>query len=60
MKKYNVRINFFWDEWDDMREFVVEVPENVTIEEIKETLVKTHICLCKEDYEDAEKIQKHF
>lgn len=42
MKRFSMRINYFWDDEDDMWEFVIVVPNNVTIEEIKETLIKTH------------------
>lgn len=52
MKKYNMRINFFWDDEDDMLEFVFIVPNYVSIENIKETLVKTHHFLDFEDETD--------
>ena len=52
MKRYSIRINFFWDDGDDMLEFVFVVPNNVTMEEIKETLIKTHNFLDREDETD--------
>lgn len=42
MKKLNLRINFFWDDGDDMWEFILKVPNNVTVDEVKENLTKTH------------------
>lgn len=52
MKKFNLRINFFWDDGDDMKEFVLTVPDNVNIEEIEGVLFKTHNYLCMEDETD--------
>ena len=52
MKKFNLRINFFWDDGDDMWEFSLTVPDNVSIEQIKETLIKTHDYLDMEDETD--------
>lgn len=49
MKKYNLRIDFFWDDGDDMWEFKIEVPENVTVEEIENILFETHTYLDMED-----------
>ena len=52
MKKFNLRINFFWDDGDDMWEFRLTVPDNISIEQIKETLIKTHDYLDMEDEMD--------
>lgn len=42
MKKLTLRINFFWDDGEDMQEFTLKVPSNVTIDQVKDTLIKTH------------------
>ena len=52
MKKFNLRINFFWDDEDDMWKFKLTVPNNVKIEEVKEILFKTHEYLDMEDETD--------
>lgn len=52
MKKFNLRINFFWDDGDDMKEFALTVPDNVNTEEIKEALIKEHKYLDLEDETD--------
>lgn len=57
MKKLNLRINFFWDDGDDICEFVLTVPDNVTELEVSEILSKEHHHLCFEDDEDLYGIQ---
>lgn len=57
MKKLNLRINFFWDDCDDIWEFVLTVPENVTELEVSEILIKEHNYLNMEDDEDLYGIQ---
>lgn len=52
MKKFNLRMNFFWDDGDDMRKFRLTVPDNIEIEEVKEILIKTHEYLDIEDETD--------
>lgn len=49
MKKYNLKINFFWDNKIDMREFSIYVPNKTTIEEVSEALKKIHKYLDTED-----------
>ena len=49
MKKYNLRINFFWDDGDDMQEFSIFVSNKTTIEEIKQALFDYHRYLDTED-----------
>lgn len=39
MKILNVRLNFFWDDEDDMQEFQLSVPDKVTIDHVEEVLV---------------------
>lgn len=41
-KTYTMRINFFWDDGDDVWEFRIIVPENVTEDEVKAALFKSH------------------
>ena len=41
-KTYTMRINFFWDDGDDIWEFRIIVPENVTEDEVKAALFKSH------------------
>lgn len=52
MKKFNLRINFFWDDGDDMWEFSLTVPNNISTEEVKDALIKTHNYLDMEDETD--------
>ena len=52
MKKINLRINFFWDDGDDIWEFILTVPNNVTELEVSEILSKEHDYLDTEDDED--------
>ena len=47
-----MRINFFWDDGDDIQEFALTVPDNVNVEEIEEVLFKTHNYLDREDETD--------
>ena len=51
MKKYKVRINFVWDyEYqNDTGEFIIVVPNDVTVEEIEKILSDSHNYLCDED-----------
>lgn len=42
MKKYNLRVNFPWNGMYDMWEFRITVPNNVTVEEVTEALLKAH------------------
>lgn len=52
MKKYNLRIYFFWDDCDDVYEFSIDVPQNVTVSEIEEALIESHVYLDTEDETD--------
>lgn len=52
MKKLNLRIDFFWDDGDDMWEFILKVPSNVTVNEVNDTLTKAHHYLDMEDDTD--------
>ena len=52
MRTLNLRINFFWDDGDDMETFELTVPKSVSNEEILDTLKKEHEYLCTEDEED--------
>lgn len=52
MKKLNLRLNFFWDDEDDMREFRLTVPDNVEVKEVKKILLQTHEYLSTEDETD--------
>lgn len=51
-KTYTIRINFFWDDGDDIWEFKLIVPEDVTVEKIEETLIKEHEFLDMKDETD--------
>lgn len=53
MRTLNLRINFFWDDGDDMEAFELTVPSNVSNAEILDTLKKEHEYLCEEDEEDV-------
>lgn len=53
MRTLNLRINFFWDDGDDMEIFELTVPSNVSNAEILDALKKEHEYLCKEDEEDV-------
>ena len=52
MRTLNLRINFFWDDGDDIKEVKLTVPDNVSDNEIMETLKKEHEYLCYEDEEN--------
>lgn len=52
MRTLNLKMNFIWDEEDDTKEFRLTVPDNVSDNEIAETLKKEHEYLCGEDDED--------
>ena len=52
MKKLKLRTNFRWDNEDDILEFVLTVPDNVTESEVSEILSKEHKFLDREDDED--------
>lgn len=49
MKILNVRLNFFWDNEDDMQEFQLSVPDKVTIDNVEKVLLKEHNYLDTED-----------
>lgn len=51
MTKYNLRINQLWNGEDNVWEFRIVVPNNVTVEEVREVLSKTHELLDKEGSE---------
>ena len=52
MKTLNLRINFFWDDGDDIWEFKLTVPSNVSEIEVTDILKKEHEYLDMEDEED--------
>lgn len=52
MNTYTMRLNFFWDDGDDIWEFKITVPENVTPLMVSEKLTETHNFLDMEDNED--------
>lgn len=57
MMTLNLRINFFYDDGDDMKSFKLTVPDNVSSIEITDILRKEHEYLCEiEDEEDEEDI----
>lgn len=51
-KIYTMRISFFWDDGDDMWEFKLIVPEDITAAKIEEVLIKEHTFLDMEDETD--------
>lgn len=53
MGKYNLRINFFYDDEDDIYEFGIEVPKNVTIDEVEEMLKNGEISKALYLYSDG-------
>lgn len=52
MKTLTIRINFTWDDEDDLWQFKLIVPNNVTTECVEEILIKEHNYLCDEDDTD--------
>ena len=42
-----IRLNFFWDDGDDLQQFVVSIPESISNDEIADIIKKEH------DYLDA-------
>ena len=49
MKTLNLRINFFWDDGDDIWEFKLTVPSNVSEIKVADILKKEHEYLDMED-----------
>ena len=52
MKKLNLRINFFWDDEDDIWEFTLTVPDEINVIRVEEILLKAHQYLNAEDETD--------
>lgn len=52
MKKLNLRINFFWDDEDDIWEFTLTVPDDINVISVEEVLLKAHQYLDTEDETD--------
>lgn len=52
MKKLNMRINFFWDDEDDIWEFTLTVPDDINVIRVEEVLSKAHQYLDTEDKTD--------
>lgn len=52
MNKYKVRLNFFWDDGDDMNSFVIVVPKDITIQHVRTVLLNAHSFLDNEDASD--------
>lgn len=52
MKEINVRLNFTWDDCDDLFECKMVVPEHITEDMVNEILINEHNFLCFEDEED--------
>ena len=52
MRKLLTRLNFFWDDCDDIKQCIVIVPDNVTDDEVAKALLDGHEFLCHEDEED--------
>lgn len=48
-KTINARLNFEWDDEDDLFEFKLIVPKSTTIETINEVIIKAHNFLCSEE-----------
>lgn len=57
MRTLNIRINFFWDDEDDICNFKLTVPNNVNEIEIVDLIEREHEYLCREDTEDIYGIQ---
>ena len=56
MKTLNLRTNFFWDNGDDILEFKLTVPSNISEIEVADILKKEHEYLDMEDNEDIYEI----
>lgn len=52
MRKYNVRLNFFWDDEDDVLEVIINTPNNVSVDDVNEALLNSHTYLDEEDESD--------
>lgn len=52
MKTLSVRINFLWDDNNDIKEFKLTVPSNVSTSEVIDVLEKEHKYLDTEDTEE--------
>lgn len=51
-KKITVRLNFTWDDCDDIKGAMIYVPECVTEDDVTEEIVNAHNFLCNEDETD--------
>lgn len=47
--KHTIRINFTWDDGDDMQEFIITTRKGITDEDIKRELIDTHKLLDEEE-----------
>lgn len=47
-----IRLNFTWDDEDDLKEVLIRIPNEVSAEELQEVLLLAHEYLCNEDSED--------
>ena len=52
MRTLNLRMNFFWDDGDDIKCFKLTVPDDTTDDEVIDILKKEHEYLCTDDDED--------
>ena len=52
MRTLNVRVNFFWDDGDDMEAFMLIVPDNIDDNDVFNILQKEHKYLSEEDEDD--------
>lgn len=52
MKEMMVRINFTYDDEDNISEFKLTVPQNMTIEMVVKKIIKEHNYLCDKDATD--------
>ena len=52
MKSLSVRLDFMWDDGDDVKEYVIHVPDKVSASDVNKALMQGHKYLCKEDEED--------
>ena len=52
MREAKIRLDYFWDDGDDIWENILIVPNNITNNQIEEIIIKEHKFLCFDDEDD--------
>lgn len=52
MERYNIRINMLFDDEDEIGEFTLYTPKNITVDQVYDSIIETHDYLCFDDEEE--------